>query len=287
MENLSSQSEDPASISRPVVLLFFDGWGIAPENEGNYLFQANLKNFHRLVNEYPAAVLRVFEKSEAVRYRLLLSGGGEPGSLFNLSQRGIRPALIAGSEKSPAIFSQLKNLPPDCFDYHIISSASDYTELKFLSNGVKELSRDVLREIKEGDHQFLAVFSASLELAALSGQKDLVIEIAEQLDGLLGKIAEEVLLKDGILVVGAANGSAEDMFDLRTELVNPNTTLNPTPFLVVGRELKGKILRDDAPGGDLSLLEPVGTLVDVAPTILGLLGLEADNKMIGRNLLNI
>ena len=63
-------------------------------------------------------------------------------------------------------------------------------------------------------------------------------------------------------------------------------TDNPVPLIIVGKAFKGKTIGlADPLNSDLSLLAPVGTLADVAPTILRILGREAPPEMTGKSLL--
>jgi len=43
--------------NRPVVLAILDGWGVAPDNEGNAITRAKTPNFSKFLREYPAMTL--------------------------------------------------------------------------------------------------------------------------------------------------------------------------------------------------------------------------------------
>jgi 2,3-bisphosphoglycerate-independent phosphoglycerate mutase len=60
------------------------------------------------------------------------------------------------------------------------------------------------------------------------------------------------------------------MIDPHTGGVHTAHTTNPVPFVAIG--------------GDCAELRPGGALCDVAPTVLGLLGLEQPAEMTGRDL---
>lgn len=42
---------------KPVVLIILDGWGVAPDSDGNAITRANLPNFKKLLKNYPAMTL--------------------------------------------------------------------------------------------------------------------------------------------------------------------------------------------------------------------------------------
>jgi 2,3-bisphosphoglycerate-independent phosphoglycerate mutase len=75
----------------------------------------------------------------------------------------------------------------------------------------------------------------------------------------------------GVLIVTADHGNAEQMWD--DELNAPHTahTSNPVPVILVDEQARGRRLRD-------------GSLRDVAPTMLRLLGLEPAKEMTGSDL---
>ena len=43
---------------KPVVLLILDGFGVAPDNEGNAITRAKMPNFQKYIQKYPAMTLR-------------------------------------------------------------------------------------------------------------------------------------------------------------------------------------------------------------------------------------
>ena len=127
---------------------------------------------------------------------------------------------------------------------------------------------------------------ANLEAVAASGNLEATKKAVAKVDAFLGKIAEEVLIKKGSLLISSSAGHAERMVDIRTELVDKENTLNPVPLVLVGEEFKGRSLfGNDAPGGDLSLLEPIGALEDLPKTIFGLLELAESASIEGNSLL--
>jgi len=71
-----------------------------------------------------------------------------------------------------------------------------------------------------------------------------------------------------VVFVTADHGNAEFNFDKFTNTKHTAHTVNPVPAILVGG---GGSLRD-------------GSLRDIAPTILNLLGIEPPKSMTGRNL---
>jgi len=48
------------------------------------------------------------------------------------------------------------------------------------------------------------------------------------------------------------------------------------PLIIIGRQFEGKSFGfAEAPGGDLSLVPPAGSLIDLAPTIMKIMNITA------------
>ena len=119
-----------------------------------------------------------------------------------------------------------------------------------------------------------------------TGNMEATITALEYLDNIIKDIAQIVLAKNGVMLITADHGNAEEMFDMQTGSINKEHSTNPVPFLIIGKEYEGsKMDPTDVSGSDLSILSPQGMLADVAPTILKIMGLEKPNEMTGRSLL--
>jgi 2,3-bisphosphoglycerate-independent phosphoglycerate mutase len=89
-----------------------------------------------------------------------------------------------------------------------------------------------------------------------------------------------------LVFITADHGNAEGLFNMQTGQIDKEHSVNPVPLLIISKEYEGKSLSlPDAPGGDLSLVQPQGLLSDVAPTILKVMNLEKPPEMTGRSLI--
>jgi 2,3-bisphosphoglycerate-independent phosphoglycerate mutase len=114
-------------------------------------------------------------------------------------------------------------------------------------------------------------------LIAQTGNLEKTIEAA-QFRGHLSSAEfwKRVRALKGIAMITSSHAGCEEMADLQTGEPNTQPTTNPVPFHFV----------DDAANG--MRLRPNGALEDVAPTILGILGIEKPSEMTGMDLrLNI
>ena len=76
---VTNQSSTPQPRPRPIVLIVLDGFGIAPDAEGNAITKANAPTFSRLTERYPAMTLRA--SSEEVGLNWGEMGNSEVGHL--------------------------------------------------------------------------------------------------------------------------------------------------------------------------------------------------------------
>lgn len=111
---------------------------------------------------------------------------------------------------------------------------------------------------------------ANGDMVGHSGDFEAAKKAAEALDTALTKLEQTALDNDYIMLVTADHGNAEEMEDHKG---NPHTqhSLNPVPFVYVSK------------GNNPKLSD--GTLADIAPTILNIMGLDAPSQMDGKNLI--
>jgi bisphosphoglycerate-independent phosphoglycerate mutase (AlkP superfamily) len=283
-ENAVKQiADDPLSTSRTVVLLLVDGWGIASDSEGSAIRLDNSKNFLKLSSEYPAGTLVFEDLSESMKYRKI---GAQGKFSAKLSEQKIKQFYLTESEKSSAVlgfFVGEENI--NQVESRIISSpvCDSYSLEPEMS--LEELSRVAVKVVRDNTFGFVLISLPNIDLVASSGDLIATKKAVAKVDSFLGKITEEVLLKNGVLVISSLGGKAERMIDIRTELVDKEGTFNPVPLLIIGNDFKGRSLfNSDAPGGDLSLLAPVANFDDLPKTILALMNVD-DHEISGKNLL--
>jgi 2,3-bisphosphoglycerate-independent phosphoglycerate mutase len=130
---------------------------------------------------------------------------------------------------------------------------------------------DVLcRTIESGDHDFLLCNYANADMVGHTGVLPAVIRAVETVDGCLARVLTSADQAGARILITADHGNCEMMIDPSTGGVHTAHTTNPVPLVAVGTDALG--LR----GG--------GSLRDVAPTVLGLLGIEQPAEMTGRDL---
>jgi 2,3-bisphosphoglycerate-independent phosphoglycerate mutase len=134
-----------------------------------------------------------------------------------------------------------------------------------------DLIAEALETIKKGERDFLVVNLANVAVLGRTGNLRATVEAAEAVDKLLGKLAAQVEKRGGLLAITSPYGKGEMMVDPDTGDIWRGPTRANMPFTLVGA------------GKDVALR--FGTLADVAPTILSLLGVAVPEAMTGRSLI--
>jgi 2,3-bisphosphoglycerate-independent phosphoglycerate mutase len=133
----------------------------------------------------------------------------------------------------------------------------------------------VLRAIEEGETDVFIVNFANPDMVGHTGKLDKTIESVQYVDTCLGWITKGIRRARGRTLITADHGNCEQMIDLATGQPHTAHTTNLVPFHLIDETAVGQQLRGDA------------ALEDVAPTMLGLLGLEKPVEMTGRDLREI
>ena len=126
------------------------------------------------------------------------------------------------------------------------------------------------RAIEARSHDFLLCNYANADMVGHTGVLPAVVRAVETVDQCLGRVLHSAEKAGSSVLITADHGNCEMMIDPTTGGVHTAHTMNPVPLVA---------LRSNAPA-----LRPSGSLRDVAPTVLSLLGLERPAEMTGQDL---
>jgi 2,3-bisphosphoglycerate-independent phosphoglycerate mutase len=128
----------------------------------------------------------------------------------------------------------------------------------------------VVKGIESDAFDLIVVNFANGDMVGHTGNIAAAVNAIETVDDCLGRIWEPLRRKGGAWIVTADHGNADLMVDPKTGEPHTYHTLFPVP-LILASEFQGR-LRDD------------GSLRDIAPTILAVLGVGQPKEMTGRDL---
>lgn len=141
-----------------------------------------------------------------------------------------------------------------------------------------ELTDSLVSRIETGIDDFILLNYANPDMVGHTGVLEAAIRAVETVDTCLGRVLAALALRGGSALVTADHGNCEQMIDPLTGRPHTAHTCNPVPCIVVHDSM-----RLDA--GHAARLREGGALRDVAPTILGMLGLARPVEMTGRTLI--
>jgi Phosphoglyceromutase len=135
----------------------------------------------------------------------------------------------------------------------------------------------LVEAIVSNQYDFIIANYANADMVAHTGRWEATIAGLEVVDACLARIVEAIEGVDddnpaapgAVLAITADHGNADELRDAAGKPVTAHS-LNPVPFVLVGRAARGVALAD-------------GVLADVAPTILELAGLPRWEGMTGRS----
>jgi 2,3-bisphosphoglycerate-independent phosphoglycerate mutase len=135
------------------------------------------------------------------------------------------------------------------------------------------IADQLVADLQQRTHEVVICNFANADMVGHTGSIPATIAAVETLDKCLGKIVNALRAAKGLAIVTADHGNAEQMWD--DELKAPHTahTSNPVPVILCSDRHAGGTLKD-------------GSLRDVAPTMLHLLGIAPSAEMTGTSLVD-
>lgn len=206
-----------------------------------------------------------------------------------VSEAGLKQLHIAETEKYAHVTFFMNGMIEQEFageDRVIIPSPRVSTYDKAPEMSVIPIAERIVQEIGKNRYDFIIANFASPDMVGHTGDEEATIQANETVDRALGLVVNATLANNGVCIITADHGNAEEVKNLVTSQIDTAHSTNPVPFIVIGKQFEGvRAPVGDVIGGDLSLTTPVGMLADVAPTILKLLEVPQPSEMTGRSLI--
>ena len=135
-----------------------------------------------------------------------------------------------------------------------------------------EVTDKVVDVIRKSMYDVIILNFANCDMVGHTGVLDAAVKAVETVDECIGRIVEEVRRVDGVILITADHGNAEQMIDYTTGDPHTAHTTNPVPLIIAGL------------GDDVNLREG-GRLADLAPTMLDIMGEAKPVEMTGESLI--
>lgn len=136
-----------------------------------------------------------------------------------------------------------------------------------------ELTDKLVSEIRNQKYKLIICNFANTDMVGHTGNLEAAIKAVEAVDSCLGKIYLVAKETETEVLITSDHGNVEQMLNSKTQKNHTAHTTNPVPLIYIGTKKN-------------SLLGPhIGTLADLAPTLLSLMDIEQPKEMTGQNLL--
>ncbi|KMQ50729.1 2,3-bisphosphoglycerate-independent phosphoglycerate mutase [Chitinispirillum alkaliphilum] len=190
-----------------------------------------------------------------------------------LANNGLKQLRCAETEKYAHVtffFNGQKNDPFPDEDRILVNSPKVATYDLKPEMSALEVRDKLVEGIKSNKYDVVICNFANCDMVGHTGVYDAIVKAVETVDTCVHDVVEAVLEAGGAAILTADHGNAE-----QTKLADGSTmtahTVNPVPLTLVG--VKGCELKEN------------GTLADIAPTMLDLLGVEKPAEMTGISLI--
>lgn len=130
----------------------------------------------------------------------------------------------------------------------------------------------LVEAIKSSQYDVIIINFANPDMVGHTGVEEAVIKALEAVDQGVGRAYEALLSVNGQMFVCADHGNAEQLVDYETGSPFTAHTTNPVPFILVNYD-KNYTLQEG------------GSLADIAPTLIEMMGMKQPEKMTGKSLL--
>ncbi|MDE2037999.1 MAG: 2,3-bisphosphoglycerate-independent phosphoglycerate mutase [Patescibacteria group bacterium] len=199
-----------------------------------------------------------------------------------ISRTGLAQAHIAETEKFPHATYFLnggRNEPHPGERHIMLESRKDVkTHDQAPEMRAEAIADKAIEEIASGTG-FVFVNFANPDMVGHTANVPAIVTAVETVDAQLGRVIGALRAAGGAAIVIADHGNAEVNVDQETGLPHTAHTTNPVPCILAG----------DIGAAEKAIGRPAaladGSLSDVAPTVLALMGIAKPSAMTGRSLL--
>ena len=134
-----------------------------------------------------------------------------------------------------------------------------------------EVTDKLLDALDSDKYDVVILNFANCDMVGHTGIMEAAVTAVEAVDTCIGKVADKVMEKGGVILITADHGNAEQMIDPEDKSVFTAHTTNVVPLIAMGLDDGVEVEN--------------GRLADLAPTMLDIMGLEIPSEMTGKSLI--
>lgn len=194
-----------------------------------------------------------------------------------LSKKGLKQIRLAETQKFRHVTSFFNGKSTKPFPgEEQIEIAGTFDPATFADHpemNAYDVTNEAVKRINSNEFSLMIINLANCDMVGHTGDYEAAKRAVEVVDECVGALVEKILSENKIALITADHGNAEEMIDYKTGIPKTSHTKNPVEFIYVAED-----------HSDIKLIER-GTLSDIAPTILYLLGIEKPAEMTSNNLI--
>lgn len=192
-----------------------------------------------------------------------------------ISQAGLRQLRVTETEKFSHLTFFMNGKQEEPFekeDRILLDSNSDITthdqkpEMR-----AEAIGEEVVQAMAHKTHEVIITNLCNADMVGHTGNFKATVKGIETVDRVLARISEAARQNNYELIITADHGNAEGMIDEETKEKLTAHTTNLVPFILVSKQFK-------------QLKQDEGSLVNIGPTMLTLLGIDIPKEMTGKSL---
>ncbi len=191
-----------------------------------------------------------------------------------ISQKGLKQLRIAETEKYAHVtffFNGGEEKQYEGEDRILVPSPKVETYDLKPEMSAYEVTEKVVEAIKSEKYDSIILNFANPDMVGHTGSVEAAVKALETIDECVTKVVAAINEVNGVLLITADHGNAEQMIDYKTGEPHTAHTTNPVPLAIVGMPSNKKLKE--------------GRLADLAPTMLDIMGLEKPEEMTGESLI--
>ncbi|MFQ6049191.1 MAG: alkaline phosphatase family protein, partial [Phycisphaerae bacterium] len=193
-----------------------------------------------------------------------------------LSNLGLRQLRCAETEKYAHVtffFNDYRDEPFPREDRKLIASPKVRTYDQQPEMSAYQVTDEAERQIRSGQYDFILVNYANPDMVGHTGVLSAAVKACQVVDQCVGRLLQASKDVGAVAIVTADHGNFELMVDPATGKPHVSHTVGDVPLIVVDERFRGCKLQDG------------GSLADVLPTALTMMGLDKPAEMTGQSLI--
>jgi 2,3-bisphosphoglycerate-independent phosphoglycerate mutase len=140
----------------------------------------------------------------------------------------------------------------------------------------------LIESLQTGGFDFILVNYANADTMAHTANYNAALETIKVIDTQIARVIKLAENPEVILFITSDHGNIERMTDEATGLPQSQHDPSPVPLYLIGSDYKGRKFVN----GGANALETLGSLADVAPTMLEVMGIQKPDDMSGSSLMD-